>query len=115
MTADERQRLADEALEASITEWEKKLTQDDPDKVRLGSDFCPLCKAFSTCAGCPVAIAAEATGCRRTPYHDAEDALIIWSVAESCMAESRAEARAAWRAAAQAEIDFLKSLRRPAK
>lgn len=113
MTADERQRLTDDALEASIVEWERKLEETDPNAIRLGSRTCPLCSAFLSlgCRGCPVMERTGRPSCTGSPYWKAANALHNWQLAVFYSASNRAD----WRKAAQAEIDFLKSCRRPAK
>lgn len=96
------------ALRGSIAKWEAIVAGTDIDK---GPVNCPLCQMFmqNECEGCPVAIASEATCCDNTPYE------MFSAVAERVSADkdwrtfSRATSPEA-KAAAQAELDFLKSL-----
>lgn len=98
-----------EALEASITEWERKRAMMIPASITIGSTFCPLCVLFSEqeCLGCPIAQAGY-DECIRSPYLIANIALWAWK-----SNPSSAGSRRQWEDAAQAEIDFLKSLLPP--
>lgn len=99
------------ALKASIAHWEKNLAAESPDDVRLGPRYCALCEAFpQSCAGCPVAARTGVKGCRETPYGRACAAFNEWDSAVTNGSPNHAEKATAWRAAAQAEIDFLRSL-----
>lgn len=97
------------ALKASIRHWEENVAAETPGKVKLGSRDCALCRAFQTwsrgqtsnCAGCPVAAKTGQHGCEGTPYRDAVFAHDKWDDAGD---------KNAWRTAAQAELDFLRSL-----
>lgn len=87
-TADQRPEMTmDEvtfaALNASIEAWELKLVTKDPRKIKMGRAWCPLCLLFNT----------------RGMSDD-----------DTCYGCPVSSARNAWRAAAQAEIDFLRSL-----
>ena len=85
------------ALEGSIAKWEAIVDGTGIDK---GVANCPLCHLFSytkDCKGCPVAEVSGDTGCNNTPY-------VAYSRAKRLSLDSITEA-------AQAELDFLKSLR----
>lgn len=98
------------ALEASIRHWEENLAAETPDGVSIGPDNCALCDMFLyddvSCGKCPVAQRTGFGGCNYSPYENAEDALEDWDEYPN-----DEEYRATWRKAAQAELDFLKSLR----
>lgn len=81
-----------EALEGSIKKWEGIV---DGTIIDRGQDNCPLCQLFfeNSCRGCPVSIRSGKRFCRNTPYDD-------YDVTES-------------QDAAEAELDFLISLRDP--
>jgi hypothetical protein len=97
------------ALSEAIKKWEGVVAGTTPD---LGSDNCALCKMFITgngnpCLGCPV---MEHTGqilCAGTPYRE-------WARACKFGDNDRATTPEL-KALAQAELDFLKSLRVPAR
>jgi hypothetical protein len=90
------------ALEGSIDKWERIAAGEIADQ---GCSSCPLCRVFlfarNTCFGCPVMERTGEGGCRRTPYtqfdHLDED--------DSGWARTAGQIEAA-----QAEVDFLKSL-----
>lgn len=93
-----------EALKASISAWEGKLAEENPENIRTGATACPLCRLFYyyDCRGCPV---KEKTGkplCSGTPYNAASNARLDWLL--------EVVTRKDFQLAAQAEIDFLKSL-----
>lgn len=100
------------ALKSSIEAWERKLAATDPWAVELGPTACPLCHLFNTadtadgeyCQMCPVSISTGKAFCAGSPYPTAATALLLWHNWRT------AKARDEWRAAAQAEIDFLRSL-----
>lgn len=98
-----------EALNGSIAKWEAIVAGTGVDS---GTSNCPLCQAFNadddtpSCAGCPVAEATEETWCDGSPY------ATMWDQAESPRnANGTGYAHTAESlAAAQAELDFLRSL-----
>ena len=118
-----------DALESSIVVWEKKRDATDPNEIGLGPWTCPLCTLFNTashitpvnrCMGCPV---FERTGkkfCENTPYanmamalasvRNAHAKLETPSNALSC-SMAREVAWNEWRARANKQVQFLKSLR----
>jgi hypothetical protein len=86
-----------EALRGSIKKWEGIVAGTTMD---LGPANCPLCQRFidnDDCAGCPVAFRTGQDSCAGSPYDE-------WTAAE----EANDSVRLA--RAAQAELDFLKSL-----
>lgn len=88
------------ALEASIRHWEENMQVADLDDAKLGHEHCALCLMFFSqgCHGCPVRDHTGATYCRDTPYQEASD-LAEYGPLEDFIA------------AAEAELEFLKSLR----
>jgi hypothetical protein len=105
-------RTAD-ALEASIVHWEENLAAEQPTRVSIGPRACALCRLFwewLDCRGCPVSARTGRTQCYATPYDDVITALRVWE-----FLPDDAAAKAAWRTAARAQLDFLISLREPAE
>ena len=98
------------ALKLSIKHWEENLAAEEPFEVSIGANSCALCKQFRRpdrpvyCAGCPVRDATELNGCAGSPFEDANKAHNAW-----CRYKTD-RSRDAWREAARAELDFLKSL-----
>jgi len=89
-----------EALEKSIKHWETVV--EDPKGTLVGWRDCALCQLFNTdsppavnCKGCPVADKVGAISCRNTPYEN-----FRWNMTVEN---------------AQAELDFLISLREAKK
>lgn len=101
---------ASEALEASIAHWQRNLAAEKPSDVRLGVRNCALCDVFysNLCKGCPVAAKTGQVWCSGSPYEGASGAHDLWEDADP---DTEDDAKLAWRAAAQAELDFLISLR----
>lgn len=97
-----------EALEASILHWQKNVAAERPEDVRMGPASCALCSLFfdQCCKGCPVVQYTDYYGCENTPYEQADEAFDLWYVTYS-----NAD-RDVFRKYAQAEVDFLISLRR---
>lgn len=88
------------ALEESIAHWERNVAGQ---RVRFGADECALCSLFNDngdCPGCPVSARTGIGMCVRTPYK------------EACDAHYKNNARK-FQQLAEAELDFLKSLRDP--
>jgi hypothetical protein len=92
-----------EALRQSIAQWEEYATDTPMTNVVIGTSSCPLCarffgKAFdgTRCRGCPVYTFTGKTSCEGTPFRAAVDA--------------KYNTVSAFRLAARAEADFLKSL-----
>lgn len=93
------------ALKESIKHWEENVAAEKPNDASIRWLDCALCRNFfvnGDCFGCPI---NDITGrsCGGTPYFDAEAALFLWRKGDGDVA--------LWRTAAQAELDFLKSLR----
>jgi hypothetical protein len=100
------------ALQGSIAKWERIVAGTGIDH---GSRNCPLCQKFAPprwedsetempCEGCPVMVATGLDRCRGSPYDKYAKALNLHSMFYSKSVEM------ALKAAAQAELDFLKSL-----
>lgn len=96
------------ALERSITHWEQNVRAETPDHVSHDANNCALCQMYRSndCTDCPVSNKTKQTSCRGTPYANACKAYTKWQYHPS---DKLAEAK--YRIAAQAEVDFLKSLR----
>lgn len=96
----------EEALRASIKHWEENVAADCIDAVSVMSDNCALCQMFcdryGSCEGCPVADRTEEDSCQGSPWGAAYDALHKWKYGKG--------SHKGFRKAAQAELDFLKSL-----
>ena len=95
------------ALKASIKHWEENVAAETPDKASSQPEDCALCSAFAfgsrhECTGCPVRDRTKQSCCEGSPYVDADYFLKRWG--------RDAEYKTAFRAAAQAELDFLRSL-----
>ncbi len=103
-----------EALEASILHWQENLEAELPGAVRIGVENCALCSIYydEDCEGCPVSERTKSKMCRSTPYGAAFNALTGWEYTNpsSCGNTWRA-ARDEFHRRAQAEVDFLISLR----
>jgi hypothetical protein len=111
MTMDDRTRAA---LEASIEHWEENAAAQRYWDTDLSSEGCALCVLFrgewdspDECSGCPIAEATGQITCKGTPYDAASDAKDAW------FDGADKEQRDAFRTAARAEVDFLKSLLPP--
>lgn len=105
------------ALEESITHWEKNVVASSPYEVTLGGASCALCHKFvynvtesiPACSGCPVYEHTGFSSCRNSPYLDVFRAYQNWLYSET--EEEHNILRTEYQAAAQAELDFLRSLR----
>ena len=102
------------ALEASIKHWEENINKRSPIDCNFGIDSCALCRMFwriehDSCHSCPVFQKTGLRACRGTPYSAAYQAREKWYTARCARKPSRAY-RDEWRRAAQAEVDFLRSL-----
>lgn len=92
------------ALKDSIKHWQSNVRRK-PENAKMGASNCALCSLFNTarrkpeniCRGCPVMKATGLRHCGGTPYSGAVDA-------------RRFAGAGQWRVAAQAELDFLRSL-----
>jgi hypothetical protein len=97
-----------EALKGSIRHWEENLAAETPDDAHTGPSHCLLCRRFHmnpNCEGCPVSQYTGQNNCHGTPYVMADRRHRFWN----SMPDSD-EYKERWREAAQAELDFLKSL-----
>ena len=95
------------ALRESIKHWEENVAGETPDDVCLGTEHCALCEKYflrPNCSGCPVSSRTGFGNCDATPYEAAADAFECWESTEAKPEKLK------WRVAAQAELDFLKSL-----
>ncbi len=102
------------ALKASIKHWEENINKRSPRDCNFGIDSCALCRMFryneyGSCHSCPVFQKTGLRFCRSTPYLAADQACGKWHTACRAHKPSRAY-RDEWRRAAQAEVDFLRSL-----
>lgn len=88
-----------EALKASIAKWERNAQVDYLSDAKVNGSDCPLCGLFvdDDCIGCPVHESTR-NSCHGTPYDEA------W------LQKSLRHNLEAFRKAALAEVEFLKSL-----
>jgi hypothetical protein len=94
-----------EALKGSIAHWERVRDGVEPSEGALN---CDLCKAFPRCDdGCPVAAKTGRIDCQNTPYWNFCHAAEHTEEGESYQMWARSDTA---KAAAQAELDFLRSL-----
>lgn len=101
--------IALKALRESIAHWERNVAAETPEDVRLGAENCACCAAVydnieSDCIGCPIHEKTGKSYCVGTPYEKADVAFFSW------LHKNTDATRDAWRVAAQAELDFLRSL-----
>lgn len=96
-----------EALEASILHWQENVKAERPEDVRMGPANCALCSLFfeDGCKGCPVMRRTGYSRCEDTPYERADGAFYMWYKTYDD------DACDDFRKCAQAEVDFLISLR----
>lgn len=104
------------ALEASIKHWEENVAAKTKAEASIFGDSCPLCQLFThawqdeeyeiSCCGhpdhgrCPVFARTSEDECGGSPWIHALKAWNNWKDSPTPQ----------WRAAAQAELDFLRSL-----
>lgn len=93
-----------EALKKSIEKWEKNAVAEKAEDAKTNASDCPLCDLYfrNFCHGCPIAAATKKMCCGGTPYEHAFIEKEYWLEPGSD--------GTAFRAAARAEVDFLKSL-----
>jgi hypothetical protein len=99
---------AAEALELSILKWKENTKVSQISDAKIYADSCPLCKLFveeedeeeRPCFGCPVREYTGRTECGGSPWSRVQAITI-----------SRPYALEDFRAAAEAEVAFLSSLR----
>lgn len=99
--------MTQEALKQSIAHWERNVAAQTIDDIKMGMDYCALCELYyrHDCKGCPVRAATGRPYCVGSPYESVYEA--AWALEDKDPTEQR---WATYRAAAQAELDFLKSL-----
>jgi hypothetical protein len=104
------------ALRASIKHWEENAAATHWSEADVAGTSCALCDEFydwpsddyPCCGGCPVAEKTGYAGCNGSPYYSASFAFYRWPHRHN---EGQGEAAAKeFRRAAQAELDFLRSL-----
>lgn len=105
-----------EALEASILHWQENVKADTWGEVRMWLDDCALCDLYCSncaakCKGCPVMDRTGESDCSKTPYRAAGRALRAWKYTDPDDKTVWLAARDEFRRCAQAELDFLISLR----
>jgi hypothetical protein len=100
--------IAQQTLLQAIEHWEQNVKAESISKVDTTSQSCPLCGLYlrNGCIGCPVNKFTKHTHCDETPYKAAHLAYVAWMGAS----EHLTRYKEAFRVAAQAEVDFLKSL-----
>ena len=96
------------ALRASIKHWEENVAAATPNEASTQPEDCALCRMFAIgaqdrCGGCPVAESTGVDSCCNTPYENADFILKRWHF-------GAIDGQSAFRDAAQAELDFLRSL-----
>lgn len=96
-----------QALEKSIGKWRRIVDETGFDS---GTENCALCKKFYLCGcdGCPVAEKTGRSDCDGSPYGEWGEAFEVyeWHIIRKRYADTDKK-----RAAAQAMLDFLISLR----
>lgn len=118
MTAMDERTLT--ALKASIEHWEANAEAEKPEDATLGADYCALCGIFNPeerpssefvrCAGCPVQIRTGSKFCEGTPYKNAMMSHENWKATMGVMRPVFKSRAVVFRIAAQAMLDFLRSL-----
>ena len=108
------------ALQDSIAHWQRMVDNPLGKKDKPGASQCPLCRKFNPdinqeaqldCVGCPVQERTGHPSCKETPYHEAATAYNDHLQAAMCLYPSDPDfCLQKFKAAAQAELDFLKSL-----
>jgi hypothetical protein len=100
--------ITSEALECSIRHWEENAAATFPKFASVTEDDCALCRNFIAkgCRGCPVFRKTGERFCVGTPYMSAVRHLRKWR-------DGDATAGKFFHNEAQAELDFLRSLRAP--
>lgn len=108
------------ALEASIKHWEENVAAKTKDEAKVFGDACPLCKLFNygpsapancieSCGHpsygmCPVFARTGCDECEGSPWETAMQAWRSWNPQDP-------DFLTYWKEVAQAELDFLRSLR----
>jgi hypothetical protein len=96
-------------LEKSIKHWEANVAAELPNEASTAASDCALCVETPglDCGTCPVKMQTGKIECEGTPYGEARDALSLWNYRPSNL---NLKLKAAFRKAAQEELDFLKGL-----
>ena len=103
-----------EALETSILQWQENVKAERSCDVLIGEKDCAICAEFYSleCEGCPVYLRTGEGFCVGSPYGAAYTAWISWKYTNpNSDGDTLLAARDEFRKAAQAEVDFLISLR----
>ena len=103
------------SLGLSIAHWERNAAATTFGDIKMGIDHCALCQDYhdDSCEGCPVRERTGQVYCGNSPYIEAVRA---HERLEELIRANDPEVQRAWekwRAAAEAEVEFLKSLREP--
>jgi hypothetical protein len=106
------------ALEESIAHWERNVKAETPEEAGTRAEDCALCQLFydgddfsQPCEGCPVKNKTGIKNCGNTPYYSALEKLVWWTTEYESNFSTSNNYKIMWCEAAQAELDFLKSLR----
>lgn len=93
-----------QALKESIVKWDRNAEATCASDAHVYGDTCALCTVhyMDNCSGCPVAEAVNDTECNNSPWEVAIDEYLAWKCHD--------RHAPAFRAAAKAEADFLRSL-----
>lgn len=108
------------ALIQSIAHWERLATGDEKPGESVSADDCALCQTFrnratlafvvgNECIGCPVMERTGRSRCRSTPYSAAENHF-VHSADKTGKTGKTGRQTPEFRAAAKAELEFLRSL-----
>jgi hypothetical protein len=103
--------MSNEALEKSIKKWEDIVAGHGVD---AGTFNCALCQAYRTqagCEGCPVKERTRMDYCSCTPYGNFDEFTREEYVRRVPISNMLQDIRTKATQLAQAELDFLKSLR----
>ena len=104
-----------QALLESIQHWERLANGESEKGEWTGPDDCSLCKMFAewhrgyelNCEGCPVYEKTGEHGCWNTPHERMSD---LCNTAQTEIEMERLKDTTEFYVAAQAELEFLKSL-----
>ncbi len=80
------------ALKASIIKWDNNTRAMSPAEAKVYGDTCPLCDLFydeidhteadednAGCHGCPIKARTGSSNCSGSPWHDAQQARLLWA------------------------------------
>ena len=103
------------SLGLSIAHWERNAAAQTVDDIKTGVDHCALCQEHhgNDCQTCPVMQRTGQMYCVGSPYIEAGRAYARLKELNrvNCPQEVIQGAWEKWRAAAEVEVNFLKSLR----